>query len=252
MGQDKVAESIGSSQSRNNESEIKQTKPVFPDSNFGNVYAAVVQTRNTEITVYWNRYNILGAMVFGLIVAVSNSRPDTIFAAQWGIACLAGLFLTFIWGFVAVTGRALFVHWQNCAADLEEDPHKWKVFTTLIRSPRISFYIRLISSFKQLVSQPYTYIALSLPAFAAVLWILLLINPPQKGHVTTIDQVSQEIDNIKIQIMQLESKNDNKLIALKNKTNGFAAQYEIADLRDKLVKLDLVLHSLQHQKKLSK
>jgi len=180
---------------------------IYSHPNYGNVYSALVQIRNTELTIYLTRYNILGAMVFVLVAAALNSKTDTLSNLYWDMLCYVGFVLASIWLFVAFTGRGIVIDWQNRIADIEEDPKKWKAFTSWGRSPRVPFYKKLVNhliipSFKQ----PYTYVALILPLIAIIIWSILFYKPNRKSEDM---HVQQQIDEINKRITVIEANNGN-------------------------------------------
>lgn len=209
-------------------------------TNFGNVYAAIIQTRNTEATLYWNRYNILGAMVLGFTVAALNARPDTALFEYWPWVCRAGLALSFLWFVVAFTGRALVDYWENHVIALEKNPVNWKAFSHLNRSPRRSFYDRLVE-LAFLFTQPYTYVALSLPFLAIVGWSLLLGKSPLQPQMM---EVEKRIDLVAQQVAASERLVLQRVQALESEWHsqkqGFASHGELSDLQRKFEEIDVL------------
>lgn len=189
--------------------DINERETIYSYPNYGNIYSALVQTRNTELTIYWTRYNILGAIVFVLVAAALNTKSDTLCILYWDMLCWVGFILAWIWLFVAFTGRGIVIDWQNRVADIESDPNKWKAFTSWARSPRVPFYEKLLNhliipSFKQ----PYTYVALLLPLAAIIIWSLLLYKP--YNHSQDM-HIQQQINEINKRIAVIEGHNANHL-----------------------------------------
>lgn len=173
-------------------------------SNFGNVYAATVQTRNTEASVYWNRFSILGALVLGFTAAGLAARSDSAFVAHWRWACGAGMALSLLWLFVALTGRALVEYWNDRVVALESDDVRtdWRAFSHLKNSPRRDFYRDRIRAVIHLVTQPYTYLALSLPLLAAVGWLFLLLStPPFRNEIV---ELQKEVDRLSRELVAVD------------------------------------------------
>ena len=165
-----------------------------------------MQTRNTEASLYWNRYNVLGALALGFTVAGLSVRPDSAFVANWKWASAAGLALSFLWFFVAVTGRTLIEYWNDQVIALEDFNREgrcgdWRTFSHLKNSSRAHFYRDRLRSMKHLATQPYTYVAACLPLLAMLGWVLLLLTtPPLRSEIIEmqkqVDQLSREISGV--------------------------------------------------------
>ena len=86
---------------------------------FGGMYGAIVLVRNTEVAVFWARFNVLGGLVVLLMtVAVANSDKGSV-QRYWNFICALGIMLTIVW-FVAVwVGRGLIRYWEKQLSQFE-------------------------------------------------------------------------------------------------------------------------------------
>lgn len=71
------------------------------------LYTAFVNVRNTELSVYWTRYNIQSAINFVLLAAVLTSRSDSFVNKYMNSAAIAGFVLAGIWFLVTIKGKQL-------------------------------------------------------------------------------------------------------------------------------------------------
>jgi hypothetical protein len=78
------------------------------------IYTALVNVRNTELSVYYARYNILAVINIGLIAAVLATRHDSRFLSPlpcWIV--LGGCALSLVWlGFAALGKRLFTERWE--------------------------------------------------------------------------------------------------------------------------------------------
>jgi len=88
------------------------------------LYTALVNIRNTELTVYWTRYNIQSALNTAVLVGAlagvkgSDRLPLPVLLA----VAVGGFFLAVIWLVFAVYGKRLFVDgWEEWIAEYEEN-----------------------------------------------------------------------------------------------------------------------------------
>ncbi len=79
------------------------------------IYTALVNVRNTELSVYYTRYNILAVINFGLIAAVLATRQDSAFLSPLPLwVVLGGAGLSLVWLGFAVVGKRLFTQrWEG-------------------------------------------------------------------------------------------------------------------------------------------
>lgn len=87
------------------------------------LYTALVNIRNTEVSAYWTRYNIqavLNAAVFaGGLAALKEPNPLPDIILLWLSA--GGVILAALWLWFAVLGKRLFVDgWEEWIAEYEE------------------------------------------------------------------------------------------------------------------------------------
>lgn len=181
---------------------------IYSSTNFGNVYAAVVQTRNTEATLNWTRYNIMGVMVFLFLMAVMNARPDTLIVANWQLVCSAGILISFLWLAFTITGRRLVLFWEHRVISLEENSSNWKVFTQFKGSPRLPFYRGLILTTWQSFREPYTWLSVSLPCVSLVLWAWSFQYHPQS------EAVSAQLESLNQRLIALGTVHDSRIQTL--------------------------------------
>lgn len=78
-------------------------------------YTALVNVRNTELSVYYARYNIQAVINFGLIAAVLATRQDSRFLSPLPLwIVLGGCALSLVWLGFAVVGKRLFAErWEG-------------------------------------------------------------------------------------------------------------------------------------------
>jgi hypothetical protein len=104
------------------------------------LYISLVNTRNTEVTAYWARYNIQAVLNFGLLAAVLSAKPETPLLYPLPAALPAvGILLGIVWiGFVVVSKWVLVRRWEGFLRDYEQSfltrpgaPASLAVFTTI-------------------------------------------------------------------------------------------------------------------------
>ncbi|MBI2359674.1 MAG: hypothetical protein HYV04_12370, partial [Deltaproteobacteria bacterium] len=87
------------------------------------LYTALINIRNTEVQVYWTRYNIQSALnavvLAGGLAALKgpNPLPDIVLLPL----SLGGFVMSCVWLWFAVLGKRLFVEgWEEWIAEYEE------------------------------------------------------------------------------------------------------------------------------------
>jgi hypothetical protein len=104
------------------------------------LYISLVNTRNTEVTAYWARYNIQAVLNFGLLAAVLSAKPETSLLYPLPAALPAvGVLLGIMWiAFVVVSKWVLVRRWERFLRDYEESflmrpgaPASLAVFTAI-------------------------------------------------------------------------------------------------------------------------
>lgn len=174
------------------------------DSAREGIYNALVSVRNTELSVYYTRYNIQAVINFGLIAAVLASRQDSMFLSPlsyWVI--IGGVALSLIWLGFAVVGKRLFTErWEKYIRQYERDvlaPQKsLQMFTQVEEMERnLDPWKR---NWKNL-----NVLTRSVPIIAVAAWILIawssLYLEPLEGRLSRLEtaiaklQKSPEISN---------------------------------------------------------
>ena len=78
------------------------------------LYIALVNVRNTELSVYWTRYNIMAVINLGILAAVLSSRMDSLVIQVLPCVAAGGILLGAIWFAIAVKGKQLFTQrWEE-------------------------------------------------------------------------------------------------------------------------------------------
>ncbi len=87
------------------------------------IYTALVNVRNTELSVYYARYNIQAVINFGLIAAVLAAREDSKFLTPLPLwIVLGGLALSMLWLCFVIWGKRLFTRrWESYLREYEID-----------------------------------------------------------------------------------------------------------------------------------
>ncbi len=134
------------------------------------LYTALVSIRNTELSVYWTRYNIQSAINFVLVAAALASGPDSFASKHMALTAVAGLLASIIWLlFIAKGKQLLMTRWERHIRAYEDcTPEvKYKLFT--IHSTEEALKSAEQSSWNNL-----TILASALPALCIIVWIVIL------------------------------------------------------------------------------
>ena len=104
---------------------------ITPNDQF---YASLVNVRNTELSVYWTRYNILAAVNLALL-AFALASDSTSFMYNFPLWIMSGgIIFAFIWLFITITGKQLITNrWDKHIRDYEKafNDKNQKLFTNV-------------------------------------------------------------------------------------------------------------------------
>ena len=87
----------------NGENEAHMEPEVRPEP----LYASFVAIRNTELTVYWARNNILSAINFALLAVAFAGRSDSFVILHSALVGVGGIVLAVIWLLFVHKGKQL-------------------------------------------------------------------------------------------------------------------------------------------------
>jgi hypothetical protein len=134
------------------------------------LYTALVNIRNTELSVYWTRYNIQSAINFVLLAAALASGSDSFARKHMALTVVAGLLTSIVWLLFIAKGKQLLMNrWERHIRAYEDcTPEvKYKLFT--IHSAEEALKSAAQSSWDNL-----TDLAAALPALCIIVWIVIL------------------------------------------------------------------------------
>ena len=85
------------------------------------LYASLVAARNTELTIYWARYNIQAILNFGLLAATMQAPGGSLLNPIPRVILGAGIFLALTWFGLTIMGKRLLEQrWQTYIRRCEE------------------------------------------------------------------------------------------------------------------------------------
>ena len=134
------------------------------------LYSSLVGLRNTELTIYWTRYNILSAINFALL-AVGFSAGDASFVvANRTLTAVGGLLIAVIWLLITVKGKQLLIErWDRNIEIYEEqcitDPDL-RLFTRVLQNESKNWFRKRWDNLNILAG--------SLPVLCIVAWVILV------------------------------------------------------------------------------
>jgi hypothetical protein len=134
------------------------------------LYSTLVSIRNTELTVYWTRYNIQSAINFVFLAAVLTSGSDSFIGKHIMPAAVIGLVLAIIWLFIVVKGKELLTdRWERHIRSYEESTNevKYKLFCEVKKEEGNKSKIKR-------AWDNLDIIAPGLPILCMVAWIVIL------------------------------------------------------------------------------
>jgi hypothetical protein len=142
------------------------------------LYSSLLSVRNTELTVYWTRYNIQAVLNFGLIAVALSAAPNSIIDKFPTLVAVSGMFLALIWLlFVVFSKRLITDEWDNCVKNYEQ---------SILKSKQdVPNDILIISQFTY--NKNYfkrnlynlNFVACSLPIICGLAWYLFLLQKTQ-------------------------------------------------------------------------
>ena len=139
------------------------------------LYSALVELRNTELNVYWARYNILSAINFAMLAVSLSAAENSIVAnAARLLVSLAGLLLSVIWLLITIKGKQLLIYrWDRNIAIYEEK---------FINVPDLKLFTRVLNmespGWLRRNWDNINILAWSLPVLCCMAWILFLFGRP--------------------------------------------------------------------------
>ena len=92
-----------------------------PNNHSDQIYATFVSVRNTELTAYWTRYNILAAINIALLAVALSAEPSSLIRKYPCLVVIFGSVLALIWLCISIKGKQLFVKlWEVHIRDYEK------------------------------------------------------------------------------------------------------------------------------------
>jgi len=108
-------------------------------------YTSLVNVRNTELSVYWTRYNILAAVNLALL-AIALASDSTSFMYNFPIwIMLGGIILAFIWLLITIKGKQLITNrWEEHIRDYEKafKDKNQKLFTNVNTAENVKCFLK--------------------------------------------------------------------------------------------------------------
>ena len=135
------------------------------------LYTALVDVRNTELAVYWTRYNIQSAINFGLLAAVLASNSDSFIRKYIEFTAPAGFLLALIWLLFLVKGKQLLTgRWERHIRNYEKNTPevKYRLFCEIENEKGIKTKWRTMWDNLDVLSR-------GLPILCMVSWIVIFI-----------------------------------------------------------------------------
>ena len=133
------------------------------------LYTALVNVRNTELTVYWTRYNIQSAINFVLLAAALAGKSDSLIGKNMKFAVCAGILLALFWIIFVVKGKELLTdRWEKHIRTYEE--------STPQGTYRLFCEIKKEEDSKGSIQRKWDnldYLSRALPILCMVAWIIL-------------------------------------------------------------------------------
>jgi hypothetical protein len=138
------------------------------------LYTALVNVRNTELTVYWTRFNIQSAINLVLLAAALSSKSDSFVGKHMWFAAIAGIILAIIWLLFIVKGKQLLEdRWEPHIRKYEENTPQvqYKLFCEIQKEKeRVRKCNKLRPRWDNL-----DYLSRSLPILCIAAWFIILV-----------------------------------------------------------------------------
>jgi len=134
-------------------------------------YAALVSLRNTEISVYWTRYNIQSAINCVVLAAALASRSDSYIKVNMPFFSMIGILMTIIWIIFIIMGKMmLFDLWESNLINYEKITTgiKYKLFYQIHGTENTGSLRRIFNKI--------TILALTLPLLCMGAWVYILFH----------------------------------------------------------------------------
>jgi len=149
----------------NNRNEVRSSNPRQQEF----LYAPLVDLRNTELSIYWTRYNILSAVNFGLLAVVLSASDDSFVPTMRTLVSLGGVLIAVIWLLFTVKGKQLLKNrWDQNISIYENkciDNPDLRLFSRVLENESKKKWLR--KNWDNL-----NILARSLPALCIVAWII--------------------------------------------------------------------------------
>jgi hypothetical protein len=136
------------------------------------IYRELVTVRNTELIVYWARYNIQSAINFGLLVAVLANKPESFIGRHMECTAFAGILLALIWLLFIVFGKKLLIgRWERHIRTYENNISevKYRLFSKVKEEEESKCIV-------QRYWDNLTILSCSLPLFCIGAWFVIAFN----------------------------------------------------------------------------
>lgn len=184
-------------------------------------YTAFINVRNTEVAVYWTRYNIQTFLNLGLLVAALSAKPDSLIVQHMFCTSIGGFCLAVIWLFMTIWSKRLITkRWDEYIRQYEEHYcEELLPLFTLVEAEENK------KGFWKKHWNNLNILARIVPVILIIVWLILGINT---FIGTPAPLKSQEMIALKSEMQKLSIKND-KLSSEIEHLKG-----EIRDLRSKV------------------
>ncbi|MFX0139538.1 MAG: hypothetical protein ACFFDN_38205 [Candidatus Hodarchaeota archaeon] len=146
-------------------------------------YSDIVNIRNTELTVYWTRYNIQAAINIGLLAVTISANPGS-YISQFRVqVSILGILISCIWiGFIVLSKKLIHM-WEEYIIKYENEylydkiPMKpIKVFTDVYEKNRLNKTNKSIISWIIIRWKFLDIFASGIPIICILTWLFILIK----------------------------------------------------------------------------